>query len=98
RRHTEHFRDLVESFAPGFFYRVAAAGKEQGAQAARLDDESDNVRTALEWAANHHVQTGLRIVIAMNWYWQRRGTFAGGRAWVGRTDPSGSGGERRALG
>jgi predicted ATPase/class 3 adenylate cyclase len=88
RRHAEHFRDLAEQSDPGFFHRVAGAGKEQGAHVERLDQEHDNVRAALEWAiAASDVVTGLRTAAAMSWFWQHRGHFSEGRGWLERLLP-----------
>jgi hypothetical protein len=68
-----------EALSPRFFYRWAG-GAELGARAKRLDRENDNVRAALEWSLTRgHVATGLRLAIAMSWYWQHRGQFAEGR-------------------
>ncbi len=83
-RHAEHFRGVGEDLSPWFFYRWAA-GAELGAWARRLDRESDNVRTALEWSLSEgHATTGLRLAIAMSWYWQHRGHLAEGREWLER--------------
>ena len=85
RRHAEHFRDLAESDDPGFFFRVAGVGREQGAKVVRLDRENDNVRAALRWATEGgDVVTGLRIAASLSWYWQHRGHFADGRGWLER--------------
>jgi tetratricopeptide (TPR) repeat protein len=85
RRHAEHFRSLTEECDPGFFYRVAGAGEEQGDNVARLDREHDNVRAALEWAtAGGDVRSGLRSAAAVSWFWQHRGHFAEGRGWLER--------------
>jgi tetratricopeptide (TPR) repeat protein len=85
RRHAEHFRDLAERYDPGFFFRIGGAGPEQSARGLHLDRESDNLRAALSWAADGgDVATGLRTAGALNWYWQHRGRFADGRAWLER--------------
>ncbi|HJP65145.1 MAG TPA: adenylate/guanylate cyclase domain-containing protein, partial [Actinomycetota bacterium] len=83
RRHAEHFRDVGEDLAPRFFYRWAG-GAELGARAKRLDRENDNVRAALEWSLSDGHSIGLRLAIAMSWYWQHRGHLAEGSEWLER--------------
>jgi predicted ATPase/class 3 adenylate cyclase len=85
RRHAEHFRGVAEDLSPWFFYRWAA-GAELGSRARRLDREGDNVRGALEWSLSGGggALTGLRLGIAMSWYWQHRGHLAEGRGWMER--------------
>jgi len=84
RRHADHVRGVAEDLAPWFFYRWAA-GAELGASARRLDRESDNVRAALESSLSEgHAATGLRLGVAMSWYWQHRGHLAEARSVLGR--------------
>ena len=83
-RHVEHFRGMGEDLSPWFFYRWAA-GAELGAWARWLDNESDNMRAALDWSiSDGHATTGLRLAIAMSWYWQHRGHLVEGREWLER--------------
>jgi len=46
----------------------------------RLEDELDNLRTALEWSQkSSNVQTGLRLAGALRWFWDLRGHGREGR-------------------
>ncbi len=48
-----------------------------------LDDEHDNMRAALRWSqTGHRVEEGVRLAAALHWYWERRGYFTEGRAWL----------------
>jgi predicted ATPase len=50
----------------------------------RLDREEANLRTALAWckADRNAVQTGLRLVRALSFYWVLRGSVREGRTWL----------------
>ena len=86
RRHADHFRSLAERHDPGFFFRIAGVGKEQGIRSLQLDLENDNLRAALTWATEEggDVLTGLRTAASLSWHWQHRGHFADGRRWLER--------------
>jgi predicted ATPase/class 3 adenylate cyclase len=68
RRHAELFLELVEEVAPKL------TGKDQAMWLDRLEDEHDNVRAALGWAAaNGETEIALRLA-ATSWrFWQMRG-------------------------
>ena len=56
-----------------------------GHDAARLQLEQDNVRTALEWALERdEVEIGLRLASAVHPLWVYSGHYAEGRTWLER--------------
>jgi hypothetical protein len=75
RRHAEHFRELAEQ-AETHLLR-----EERAYWIARLEEEHDNLRAALEWAERAgEVRTGLRIGASLWRFWQQRGHLSEGRA------------------
>src|SRR5262249_52375234 len=49
----------------------------------QLETELDNETTALDWfLAAPRVAEGLRLAVALNWVWSRRGQYAAGRRWL----------------
>jgi predicted ATPase/DNA-binding SARP family transcriptional activator len=49
----------------------------------RIDDELDNVRSALRWALDTgHVETALRLATALRTFWEVRGHFPEGGRWI----------------
>jgi predicted ATPase/class 3 adenylate cyclase len=48
----------------------------------RIDAELDNVRVALRWALEHDPEQALRAAIAVSRYWEGRGGFSEGEAWL----------------
>jgi predicted ATPase/class 3 adenylate cyclase len=74
RRHAEHFRDLAEESERHLTRedRVAWLG--------RLAGETDNLRTALDWAERTgETDAGLRTAAAIWRFWQQRGYLSEGR-------------------
>lgn len=64
-RHLAYFIQLVEAAEPEL-YR-----SNQITWFNKLDDERDNLRTALEWALATNIEAGLRIVTIPWRFWQR---------------------------
>jgi tetratricopeptide (TPR) repeat protein len=57
-------------------------GPDQAAWLLRLHHEHDNVRAALQWAAEHgEAEVGLRLATALWRYWYARGYLSEGRCW-----------------
>ena len=77
-RHLDYTLRLAEEAERGL------RGPEQGDWLARLDLELDNVRAALEWASGNDVPRGLRLAGALLWYWNLRGHWQEGPAWLSR--------------
>ncbi|MBI5876454.1 MAG: tetratricopeptide repeat protein [Chloroflexi bacterium] len=73
-----------------FFLTVAEAAEPKlyGAEPAkwlqRLDTEHDNLRAAIDWATERgKVELGLRLVVALSWYWFMRVYYTEARARIG---------------
>ncbi len=78
-RHRDYFLTLAEEVDSKL------AGAEQAAWLQRLDEEHDNLRSALEWSVVQ-VESGpsLRLCGALPRFWIPRGHFAEGREWCAR--------------
>ncbi|HEX6551855.1 MAG TPA: DUF4062 domain-containing protein [Ktedonobacteraceae bacterium] len=77
-RHANYFLRLAEKAAPYMY------GQEWDVWMERLDREETNLRVALAWskADKDAIQTGLRLVAALSYYWFLRGSVREGRAWL----------------
>ena len=77
-RHRDHFLVFAEQAEP-----FLEGGPEQPAWLARLDQEHDNLRTALasSMESADHTETGLRICGAVHRFWLYRGHVREGRRW-----------------
>ena len=77
RRHALWCLGLAEAAEPHF------ASDQLKYWLERLDDERDNLRAALAWAAERgEIALGLRLVGAVWRYWYDRGLFVEGRRWL----------------
>ena len=75
RRHADHVLDLALEAEPNLL------GEDRSRWVRRLEDEHDNIRAALDWAAaGGDVETALRTAAALWRFWQGRGNLAEGRA------------------
>jgi predicted ATPase len=84
QRHADYFLRLAEQAEPHMF------SSEPDLWMERLEREDANLRAALAWskAESTAVQTALRLVGALSFYWFLRGSVRGGRMWLlheGRT-------------
>ncbi|MGI8688318.1 MAG: ATP-binding protein [Thermomicrobiales bacterium] len=76
-RHAAYFLALAET-AEG-----ELRGEAQRATLERLEWEHDNLRAALGWiAARGAAETGLQLCLALLRFWEIRGRFREGRAWL----------------
>jgi predicted ATPase len=78
QRHTEYFLRLAEQAEPHMF------SPERDVWMERLEREDANLRAALAWskADSNALQTGLRLVGALPFYWFLRGSVGEGRTWL----------------
>src|SRR5262249_38299010 len=78
-RHIQYFLRLSEEAVP-HLYRPT----ERDSWLERLEPEEANLRVALAWcqARQDRVETGLRLVGALSFYWYLRGSLHEGRTWL----------------
>jgi predicted ATPase len=78
QQHADYFLRLSEEAEPFMF------SPERDVWMERLDREDGNLRAALAWskADRNAVQTGLRLVGALSFYWFLRGSVREGRTWL----------------
>lgn len=58
-------------------------GTEIGSWLEQFEAEHDNLRAALAWVLAHgEAKSGLKLVVALWWFWYTRGYFSEGRAWL----------------
>ena len=76
-RHAEHVVALVEQAEPEL------VGPDQEPWLRRLDEETRNVRAALDWSLESgRLEPGLRIAGALTRFWSIRGHLTEGRRWL----------------
>jgi len=78
RAHRDYFRGLLERIEDELF------GPRSGLWFDRLERDHDNLRAALEWSllAEPDGEAVLNIVSLLRWFWDARGYWHEGRAWV----------------
>jgi WD40 repeat protein/predicted ATPase/transcriptional regulator with XRE-family HTH domain len=77
RAHAEYYLGIAEAAEAKWNSPTTTAA------IARVDREYDNMRAALGWSRDGgDLTTGLRLSVALRRYWQRRGYFSEGRAWL----------------
>jgi predicted ATPase/class 3 adenylate cyclase len=77
RAHAEYFLALAEEADPMLW------GAEDAAWLDRLEQEHDNMRTALSWAIEHEEgELALRLSGALQWFWFAWGYYDEGRSWL----------------
>ena len=76
RRHCEHILTQVEAASEAWH----AGGDPQETLFPVLDEEHDNLRAALGWAADAgEIELEVRLAVAARWYWVLRGHLSEGR-------------------
>ncbi len=79
QRHRNFFLALAETS------ELKLLGAEQGDWLRLLEEEHDNLRSALEWSlVEAEVQEDLRLCGALNRFWSTRGHLTEGREWCAR--------------
>jgi len=76
RRHLCHFLALAEAA------QAEMRGPQQAAWLGRLEADHANFRAALHWASSHDLPGGLRLGVALWWFWWVRGHPDEGRHWL----------------
>lgn len=77
RAHAEHYLRLVEEAEPHL------KGVQQMVWLARLEQEQENLRTALRWLIEGgEAEPALRLCGALWWFWRLRGYWSEGRRWL----------------
>ncbi|CAA9283043.1 MAG: hypothetical protein AVDCRST_MAG93-3322, partial [uncultured Chloroflexia bacterium] len=75
--HATYYHALAETVSAQWDSPTAAVA------IAQLDREYDNIRAALQWACDGGDRTlGLKLCVALRKFWQRRGYYREGRAWL----------------
>jgi predicted ATPase/class 3 adenylate cyclase len=77
-RHQDFFLRLAEEAEP------ALRGPDQDAWLGLLETEHDNLQAALRWSHEEAGKgdAGLRVAVALSWFWFVRGYFSAGRRWL----------------
>jgi non-specific serine/threonine protein kinase len=75
-RHLEHFLNLAETAEPDIM------GFNAVYWAKKLRAEYDNIRVALEWGLSEAIESALRIVGALPYFWITQGIAVEGRRWA----------------
>jgi tetratricopeptide (TPR) repeat protein len=77
RRHALYFLGFVEWLTADLF------GSDQAAWLARIGDDYDNLRAALQWSLDSDdTAMGLRMVAALHRFWNMRSDLHEGRGWI----------------
>lgn len=78
-RHASFFLGLSESAEPEL------QGPAQAVWLERLERDHGNLRAALEWAlGGADLEAGVRLAMALGWFWYVRGHLGEGRMWLER--------------
>ena len=84
-RHAAFYLALAEEAQP----ELLASGAAQWLN--RLEEEHDNLRSAMRWLLERDAESGLRLACAARPFWERRGYLTEGRTWLEGALKSGSG-------
>ena len=77
QRHATYFADLATAGDAQW------KGPNQRLWLDRLETEHSNLRAVLRWACDHdQTELGLRLAVAMRWFWYMRSHFTEGRGWL----------------
>lgn len=76
RRHADFFAELAETAEPQL------QGAESERWLARLEEDHDNMRAALNWSLVKAPETGIRLVVALRNYWLVKSHLTEGFGWL----------------
>jgi tetratricopeptide (TPR) repeat protein len=77
RLHAEFYLELAEEAEPRL------RGPEVVTSLGRLETEHDNMRAALSWSLESgEAELGLRLGVALLWFWSARGYWSEGARWL----------------
>lgn len=74
--HASYFLALAEEAEPQLLERASVQWLE------RLEEEHDNLRTALRWSTAHDADTAVRLAGALQYFWLFHGYLTEGRKWL----------------
>jgi predicted ATPase/DNA-binding SARP family transcriptional activator/DNA-binding CsgD family transcriptional regulator len=77
-RHASFFLALAEEAAP----QLSGAQQQAQAWAERLEEEHDNMRSALSWSLENEPETAFLLGGALARFWEMRAHFVEGSAWL----------------
>ena len=77
-RHLIYYLTLAEEAAA----RVRQRPRERDDWLRRLDGEHENLRAALAWGAERDPAAGLRLAVALHWFWWYRRRHLEGQRWL----------------
>ena len=75
-RHARHFSSWVQEGSRHY------CTDDEVTWLAKLEQEQDNLRTALAWSLKHNSELAGRIAKVMWWFWWSRGYVSEGRQWT----------------
>ena len=75
-RHLDYFLELALLAEPNL------RAKDQVAWLDRLDEELDNIRSAIEWSLATRIEDGLQLAAALQWFWWIRNHVNEGIDWL----------------
>jgi len=77
-QHLAYYLDLTERIEPEL------RGRSQPARLDQLEEELDNLRTALDWALPTNLEAELRLASAVMWFWHIHTRRMEGLGWLGK--------------
>ena len=78
-RHFAYYLALVKTA-----HTEVAVPRRRDGWLERLDDDNDNLRTALTWGSERDARAALRMAVDLSWYWWYRRRYLEGVGWQER--------------
>ena len=78
-RHFAYYLALVKTA-----HTEVAVPRQRDGWLQRLDDDNDNLRTALTWGSERDPRAALRMAVDLSWYWWYRRRYPEGVGWQER--------------